>query len=147
VPGIPGMVHHNLRCHCQNSKGFQPPSIEPSKHHAGSPWQIVLRADWNRPVRRSSRAKAEGVIRHFSHKSHELGSPHRGGEDGQPAQNTTNVSAMGDRHYQLDDGDVVELLQTTFCCSIGSATSLTPNDPMTFRTVSNSGRAVSLNVL
>ena len=54
----------------------------------------MLRADWNHPVRHSSRAKAEGVIRHFSHKSHELGSPHRGGEDDQPAQNTANVSAM-----------------------------------------------------
>jgi hypothetical protein len=38
-------------------------------------------------------------------------------------------------------------LRAIFCSSIGSATSLTPNDPITFRTVSNSGFAVSLKVL
>ena len=38
-------------------------------------------------------------------------------------------------------------LRAIFCSSIGSATSLTPNEPITFRTVSNSGFAVSLKVL
>ena len=80
-------------------------------------------------------------------KSRELGGPAIGAEDDHPAQASANVSAMMITSNQMDDGDVVELLQTTFCSSIGSATSFTPNDPMTFRTVSNSGRAVSLNVL